>query len=256
MTKTDELLLDLLERRDPNEFDRFMAVVGQRLEEILPTLRWAARSFGANYDPDEVLSAALERGVTSLYDQFRGKKTTFVFSRQNNVTELNVWLLCVIGRPGAGKRSGLIGTHIQRIKRERTLFVAITEDDTEIPDRGDEGASFEELSLRGEKELCLLRPQEQFIFRLGFGLHDESELGARSIAAIASRCGFPAREVNQIRRRAAMLFSGQEKPPKNLSQKQIGAMLDISDRQVGIIKAITLTALRQSELGMQIKPAS
>lgn len=246
----DDQILDLLEEGDGGKLDELMELVDLRLNQkgVMAKLRRITCSRDRNVDADEVLAMALEKGVTWLYRQLLGEETPFRFSRDNKVRNLDDWFLCIVGRPGAGARSGVVGAEIKRTKIERDRFKAMDNMDHEPVDEAapptvsaDDGASRDL-----EAMIASLRPREQFVIRLDMGVHDKPALTAKSIGDIATASGFLASEVWKIRRRAVCLRLDPSKLTQTLTQTDIGLLLDVGPRQVRKLKTRCLEELRQT----------
>ena len=239
----DDRIIDLLEQQDPGRFDEFMSLVGERLEELMPKLRKIIRSYGSNFDHDEVLSQALERSVTYLWHQYAGKETSFRFSRDAGVCELDAWVLCIVGKPGAKRRSGVVGAAIQRRKRNYKRLESIDEHCEQLADHS-ETTECQDINETVSKGIATLLPREQFVLRLELGLHDKIELTAKTITEIATSSGIAASEAKKIRRRSASLRLDEGHRREALTQNDIALLLDIGARQIRNLKAAGLETLR------------
>ena len=249
----DQKILDYLERRDPCEFDDFMDIVEKRIAEILPELKRVIDSYGSNFDADEVLSKALDKAIRWLWDQFMGKETPFEFSRSHQLHTLDAWLLRVIGKPGSGPKSGVIGPAIQSFKRHSEKFQSIDLNPNLIVNEQFYEAVFDDCDMI-EKAVLNLPVRQQFVIRLAFDLHKYHVLTVESIVELAKEIvstsnnssRFSVHDVSKIRRRAKTLRFDDSLRNCMLSQQDIGTLLDISSRQVRNLKADALEALRKN----------
>lgn len=249
----DQKILDYLERSDPNEFDEFMGIVEKVIAKSLPRLTRKINSYGSNFDADDVLSKGLERAIKWLMDQFMGKDTPFQFSRSYRLQTLDDWILHVIGKPGAGPGSGTFGPAIKGFKKRCETDVSIEANPGLIEEQSYTDDSDEDNNVI-ENAVLALPARQQFVIRLTFDLHSYPVLTADTIAKLAEEMANHSatpesvfcNEVSKIRRRAKALRLDDSLRQCVLTQKDIGTLLDISDRQVRNLKEDALEALRKN----------
>jgi len=236
MSAFDEALHAYLADRKAEQFDAFMSVVGVAVEAARPALRRRAASLGTGLEIDDVIGQVVERAVEHLVEQWHGR-AAFAFRREYGLS-FEGWLLQILGRPGTGRRSGMIGEMIQSRRRKTALVVPMELDDLAVA--ADEPDDREEAI---ERAVVGLTPRDQFVIRAAFGLHPFVDLDAAAIARLARLVGFDAATVRKIARRAKTIARDGTEPATSLARADIAHLLDVGERQVGNIRTASLAQL-------------
>jgi len=235
---SDQALHDQLASHRPEEFDAFMEAVYAAVHELRPRLMRFVRSLRTGLEAEDVVGLAVDRALDHLLDQWRGRETTFAFLPEHGLT-FATWMLQIIGRPGAGRRSGVIGEMLRQRQREAAV-IDWTADLDAVGTAAPAPEQAEDPAEHVERAVEALPARDQFVIRATFGLHGLGHLNADAIAQLARQVGFAPAAVRTIARRAKALRAA---PATTLSRGDIGLLLDVGDRQVGNIKAASLERL-------------
>lgn len=243
--RDDDVLHDYLEAQDPAEFDAFIRALNKALTDALPAIRRKVENFrgnhGDNFDVDHVISQGIERALELLQAQYLGQNTKFRFERGHNLS-FSGWILRIIGRPGGGVQSGFVGTELKKAARRTSRHAAFEDSEISFVENSPDDMHDASASLDLNGLLAQLPPNEQFVLRAEAGVHEFGPLTDGNVGMLARHVAFEPQEVRRIKRRARLLTARAVSP--RLSQTEIGALLDVGERQVYNIKRRAIQNLR------------
>jgi hypothetical protein len=249
-TLADEAIHGFLAAPKPADFDDFMKVVGSALNGIVPALRDRAAGFHTGLDVDDIVSRTVELAIGHLIGQWHGRDTKFEFLPKHQLS-FKSWLEQILGRPGAGPRSGVIGEMIQERKRRAVVIDPNVDLDLVVSsfasaaDERDERVDYIEFAV------SRLPSYDQFVIRAAFGLHSFGDLDQTTIPQLARQAGFDGATIRKIARRAKGVRRDNDASSATLARTEIGLLLDLGDRQVGNIKVAGLDRLTTAYAQMQ-----
>jgi hypothetical protein len=192
---------------------------------------------------DELIGVSFEQALLNLRSQFSGAEDGYFFDPK--IKTFKGWFLGVVGYPGKRRLSGVAGSEFNRLARERARQGPF-EDALHVQSqdaRSIEGAR-EPRQDALEWALTKLRPRPAFVLRASYGVHGERLLDPTGIKRLALFVKLDDPSPRQLHRRAQLLFSHDHLPSEKLSDGEIGALLEIGDRQIRNIKKAAIAELR------------
>jgi hypothetical protein len=241
----DTVIAGYLERRDPAEFEAFLDTCGDAMMVYMPDVTAKLRRLHSVLDVNEVIGKSFERALENLTRQFHGEEDGYFFDPK--VKKFRGWFLGVVGYPGQGRQSGVAGSEFNRFARERArqepFEEALLIQSENNPSIDDEHSNLDAL----ERALKKLRPRPAFVLRASYGVHTERLLDPIGIRRLALFVKLDDPTPRQLHRRAQHLFPPHHVPSETLTDSEIGALLDVGDRQVRNIKKAAIAELRRSD---------
>ncbi len=201
-------------------------------------------------DADLVVDEAISKGWEILAAEASGRLDPHSFRLMPNM-DLQSFIRFLVGRPYAGRRGGIVATHVRRVHVRMSREISLEkllEADSGAVDRIDDmlltpsdwvSDTIDVL----DDALAQLKPRERFIVEARFGIPITEEFNAASIQQKARRAGFSLREAGRMGARAKRTAVGENR--SRLEIQELALLLDLSTRQVGRLFATAIGALRQ-----------
>lgn len=204
-------------------------------------------------DIDDIVTDAMVIAYQRLRDQYLGKSVALEYSRKYEISFLG-WICRIIGKPYAGKASGLITEKLKAKKKQQLENTSLDDYDLERNDPVGTNQAFhtieeieatEDILLVLNMALASISPQKEFVFRVITGIHDYDELTHNTLQKLAKTAGYNHAEQSRIKTVSTELLSNSEEPSGTLDKKITGLLMGIKPRQTSNILSSARKEIRK-----------